>query len=147
MDPTYWAKWTPDAPAVTLEANTSSYADLADRAARVTPRHRLEDDMSETWVDILGLDPVDVLRALWTNAQPRSLPQVPEPMSRERARELFAQHPDGRFDSVDDRSVKVRFDGDNLEVSRYDHDHGRGIGRAVVARLRTTGSVGLLPRA
>jgi long-chain acyl-CoA synthetase len=42
MDPTTWAARTPDAPAVTLNHDTITYAQLADRAARIAHLLRVE---------------------------------------------------------------------------------------------------------
>lgn len=95
-------------------------------------------------INIAGLDKIDVLRALWTNAQIPSLPQDATPMTRERAEELFAQNPGGPFDYIDARSVKVRFDGDALHVSLYDEDHGEGKAVAVILALQLFGSVRLI---
>jgi hypothetical protein len=111
---------------------------------RFLTTHPSGKDMSLIRIPISSLDRVDVIRALWTNAQLPHLPQDPHPMTRERGEEVLAQHSDGHFDYIDDRSIKVRFHGDELDVSLYDKDHGEGKALAVILALLLTGSVCLL---
>lgn len=80
MDPTTWAARTPDAPAVTLENDTVTYAELADRAARIASLLRYDIGLvdgdrvavcSDNCTDFLAVTwAAQLARLYWTPVSP-----------------------------------------------------------------------------
>ena len=98
-----------------------------------------------TTIDIKGLDPAEVLIALYRYALPRGLGwlhyRVGHELSLEEAREVLSQVRkccDGNpyIDYLHGRLLKVEIGGDTLDAKCYDQDNGYGMAEAALATLR-----------
>lgn len=93
--------------------------------------------MSEGKISIAGLDPADVLAALYNAARAQGMGlhhYKPEPMAAEEARELLEARK--YFDYLHGRVMKVRIEGDEPEPRLYDRDNGEGSAAAAIDELR-----------
>jgi hypothetical protein len=94
-------------------------------------------------VSIAGLDPAQVLIALYNNAkiQGRGIlhPRGSSPLTIDQAREVLAR-PE-RVDYLHGRVIKVDLRREDIEVYLYDQANGEGKAQRVIENLRSTGSV------
>ena len=90
-------------------------------------------------ISLIGLNKAKVLAALYDAAKPQGLGFLhfdPAPMTLEEARTLLIDSPDGYFDYVQGRVMKVDLSGDTLRTVLYDRDNGLGKAKAVIDSLR-----------
>jgi hypothetical protein len=96
-------------------------------------------DPRDSIVSIAGLDPADVLAALYNASHPLGmgfLQYDPEAMSNEEATQLLKQT--RSFDYLKGRVMKVSFGSDALEAKWYDRHNGQGTAQRVIDELRRT---------
>ena len=90
-------------------------------------------------VSIAGLDKAEVLRALWEGSHPqgRSTPhEAYGTPSVEVFREALERNPEGYFDYLMGRVLKVDLTGDTLDTRLYDRDTYEGAAAFAVQRVR-----------
>jgi len=91
-----------------------------------------------TTINLEGLDKAAVLAALYNAAKPQGMGFLhydPKPMSVEEAQELL---PQGDFDYLKGRAMKVDLSGDQLDTWGYDRDNGEGAAQQAIDSLRVT---------
>jgi hypothetical protein len=90
-------------------------------------------------IDIAGLDPVDVIQALYSRARPLGLGWAEfkdGELPRSEAESLVGEH----LDYLHGRVMKVRvFDGKVIRADLYDRDNGVGAAQEAVDRVRLIG--------
>lgn len=91
-------------------------------------------------VSIAGLDKAAVLAALYNASQPPRMgflnPRSGQSMSRVEARAALSRNPEGYFDYLNGRVMKVDLSGEEVDPGMYDRDNGDGAFAAVIERLR-----------
>lgn len=91
-------------------------------------------------VSIAGLDKAMVLAALYNASQPLGMgflnPRSGQSMSRVEARAALSRNPEGYFDYLNGRVMKVDLSGEEVDPYLYDRDNGDGAFAAVIERLR-----------
>ncbi|MFI8977191.1 hypothetical protein ACIGO9_30210 [Nocardia asteroides] len=99
--------------------------------------------VDESWIepsiDITGLDPAEVLTALYEQAPPGDRhPLSHEALTVSAARAALQELPGGRgrLDYVRGRAIKTSFVPGKINTTTYDREHGPGRGAAIVAGLR-----------
>lgn len=96
------------------------------------------EELEVGWIDITGIDPADLLAALYNRSSPRGMGFVrfdPTPMTREQAVGLLVSK--SYFDYLYGRVIKVDFrDPDRVQSRLYDREIGVGTVQAVIDQLR-----------
>jgi hypothetical protein len=101
--------------------------------------------MTDTTIDISGLDKAAVVAALYNRSKPLGMGFMhydPEPMTAEQASKIIkaggTHMPNNPlyFDYLQGRVMKVDLSGDAFDAWLYDRDNGQGAAREVIANLR-----------
>lgn len=89
-------------------------------------------------ISIKGLSKAKLLAGLYNKSRPLGMGFMhftPGDMTETQAQELIDDNPEGYFDYVQGRVMKVRLEGDEFDPERYDRDNGNGAAAAVIATL------------
>lgn len=90
-------------------------------------------------ISIKGLQLAEVLAALYNYADPQGLcliPQGPENMSVQEARDIIAHRSTMKFDCLNGRILKINLNGCELDPRRYDSYNGVGIAQVAIDSIR-----------
>ena len=89
-------------------------------------------------MNIKGQDKAVILAALYNASRPQGMGMLhydPTPMTVEEARELLKEY--SYFDYLKGRVMKVRIEGDSINLGLYDRDNGLGAGESAILRALT----------
>lgn len=94
--------------------------------------------MSE--ISIKGLDKADVLAALFNHSKQQGLGLLDlsgkSNLTADDARKELAQNPDGYFDYLRGRVLKVKIAGESFDPRLYDRDNGHGTAQQAIDSIK-----------
>ncbi len=100
--------------------------------------------MTAEKISLQGLDRTEVLAALYNASRPQGMGFLrydETPMTKEQAQELLDATPNGYFDYLRGRVMKVDLSGDDFSPRLYDHDNGPGAAEEAIKALQLSGDV------